>query len=101
MQRRDELDFLRLQFLVAFVDIIHGEGNPADPDVIQSRVWTALGRRVHELYQIEHGSVRVVAQSHEHTAQLLRLEPERITDPRVIHGEVVNLVESKLLIETD
>jgi len=100
-QRREEIHLLRLEFLISFVDVIDGEGDAADADVIQRWIGLPLRRRIDKLHEIEHRRVGVGSQAHEDTAQLARLEPQGIADARIVEGEIVDLVKADVLVEAD
>src|SRR5258708_38081162 len=101
LERCQTLDLLCLQIRVGPVDIVNGEGDAADADVVERRVGLALRRGVDELDQVEHGRVGIIAETHEDAAELFDLQAKRVADARIVKGEILHLGETQILVEAD
>src|SRR5216684_2967354 len=101
LERRHELDPFRPKLLVGLVDVIDREGDAADADVVEGRVGLPLCGRIDELDEVEHRGVGLIAQAHEYSAKLLGLDAQRVPGARIVERKVVNLGETKVLVEAN
>jgi hypothetical protein len=60
-----------------------------------------LGGWINELHQVKHRGIGIISKPHEHPSDLVGLDPETITDARILCRKVVDLVKPQLLVEAD
>src|SRR5262249_33632776 len=100
-QRTHELNTSGPQPLIHLVNVVDPETDAADSHIVKRGIGLAPCWRVEELHQVERGSVGIVANAHEDTAQLLHLNTQSRPQVRIVEDEIVNLGKADVFIKPD
>jgi len=103
LQRGDDLDAFGEQGLIGLIDVINDEGDTRDTDVVKRRVGLTLRRRIDELHEVEHRSLGVITEAHEHTAKLPDRESKGFADTggAAAEKEIGDLGKPEVLLGLD